>query len=173
MLNQRWPSVVNDGPTLIQYWVNVSCLLGLLSHHCLRTPVTPPGHFTAVQSQKAVGLSAKHTGAKHTGQHDVPRDIALVYKDTILIISKTYQRDGVGERYGQLDNYQNCYIFVARRAGCRNLQLELATEENASHFALVVTLVCGQSRDFRVCRRVKLRVNNRVRVGVFCSLLLN
>ena len=30
MLNQRGPSVVDDGPTLIQHWVNVSCLLGYL-----------------------------------------------------------------------------------------------------------------------------------------------
>ena len=50
-------------------------------------------------------------------------------------------------------------------------QSDLATEENASHFALVVALVCGQSRDFRVCRRVNRRVHYRarVRVGVFCT----
>ena len=40
----------------------------------------------------------------------------------------------------------------------------------ASHFALVVALVCGQSRDFRVCRRVTRHVPNRARVGVFCFL---
>ena len=49
-----------------------------------------------------------------------------------LIISKTYQRHDVSER----DNFQNCNIFVACRAGGR-----------ASHVALVVALVCGQSRD--------------------------
>ena len=40
-----------------------------------------------------------------------------------------------------------------RRAGCR-----------ASHVALVIAFVCGQSRDFRVCRRVPRRVPNHVRV---------
>ena len=51
-----------------------------------------------------------------------------------------------------------------RRAGCR-----------ASHVALdvvlVVTLVCEQSRDFRVCLRVPRRMTNRTRVGVFCTLM--
>ena len=44
-------------------------------------------------------------------------------------------------------------------AGCR-----------ASHVALVVALVCGQSCNFRVSRRVTRHVPNRadVRVGVFC-----
>ena len=70
-----------------------------------------------------------------------------------LIITKTYQRDDVRERERQRDNFQNCYIFVARRAGLR-----------ASHVALVVALVCGQSREFRVCRRVTRRVPNYARV---------
>ena len=45
-------------------------------------------------------------------------------------------------------------------AGCR-----------ASHVALVVALVCGQSCNFRVSRRVTRHVPNRadVRVGVFCT----
>ena len=34
---------------------------------------------------------------------------------------------------------------------------------------VVVTLVCGLSRDFRVCRRAPRRVPNRTRVGVFCT----
>ena len=79
---------------------------------------------------------------------------------------KTYQRDDVRER----KHFQICHIFVARRAGRR-------TGFRASYVALVVVLVvalvCGQSRDFRVCRRVpnraRRRVPNRARVGVFCS----
>ena len=41
----------------------------------------------------------------------------------------------------------------------------------ASHVALVVALVCGQSCNFRVSRRVTRHVPNRadVRVGVFCT----
>ena len=35
-----------------------------------------------------------------------------------LIIAKTYQRYGIGERDGQHDKFQNCYIFVACRASC-------------------------------------------------------
>ena len=35
------------------------------------------------------------------------------------VISKLYQRDGVGERDGQCDQIQTCHIFVARRSGCR------------------------------------------------------
>ena len=45
---------------------------------------------------------------------------------------------------------------TGRRAGFR-----------ASHVALVVALVCGQPRDFRVCCRVTRHVPNRARVGVF------
>ena len=44
--------------------------------------------------------------------------------------------------------FLNFYIFAARRA-------------------LVVALVCGQSRDFCICRRVLRRVPNRDRVVVF------
>ena len=32
--------------------------------------------------------------------------------------------------------------------------------------------MCGQSRDFRVCRRVTRRVADRDRLGVFCSLFI-
>ena len=39
-------------------------------------------------------------------------------------------------------------------------QSDLAIEENASYFTLVVALVCRQSRDFLVCRRVTRRVHN-------------
>ena len=28
MLNQCWANVVDDGPTLVQHWVDVLCLLG-------------------------------------------------------------------------------------------------------------------------------------------------
>ena len=37
MLFQCWPSVVDDGPTLKQHWVNVPCLPGtdLMSRHSL------------------------------------------------------------------------------------------------------------------------------------------
>ena len=38
----------------------------------------------------------------------------------------------------------------------------------AYHVALVVVLVCGQSHDFRVCRRVTRGVPDRARVSV-CS----
>ena len=79
------------------------------------------------------------------------------YQTLYLIITKfkTYQRAGVGEHDGQRDNFQNRYIFVARRAGFR-----------ASYslvFALVFALMCERARDFRVCRCV----HNRARVGVF------
>ena len=63
-----------------------------------------------------------------------------------LIIAKKYQRDDVRERDRERDHFQNCHIFVARRAGCR-----------ASHVAFDVALVCGQSRDFRVCCHVPRR----------------
>ena len=57
------------------------------------------------------------------------------------------QRDDVRERDRQRDHLKNCYIFVARRAGrragCRASPVALDLE-------LVVALVCGQSRDFRV-----------------------
>ena len=43
---------------------------------------------------------------------------------------------------------------------------DVGTEEKASHFAMVVALVCGQSRHFRVCRHDTPRVHNRARVGV-------
>ena len=72
---------------------------------------------------------------------------------------------------GNAIKFQNGYIFDARRSGCRAgfrvtiiPQSDLATEENASHFALFVALVCGQSR-------VTRRVYNRARVDVFWSLL--
>ena len=29
MLDQCWASVVDGGPTLVQHWVDVSCLLGI------------------------------------------------------------------------------------------------------------------------------------------------
>ena len=78
-----------------------------------------------------------------------------------MIIAKTYQRDDVSERDRQHDHFQNCYIFVARRADFR-----------ASHVALVIALGCGKSQNFRVYRRVTRRVPNhaRDRVGVFCTL---
>ena len=90
-----------------------------------------------------------------------------------MIISKTYERDAVDERDGKRDKFQNCYIFAARRACCRTgfrvttaINLSLP-QRKTPHIALV----CGQSRDFRVCRRVSRRVPDRarVRVGVFCS----
>ena len=72
----------------------------------------------------------------------------------------THQR----ERDRQSDLFQNCYIFIARRAGRR-------AGRRASFVALnvasVVELVCLQSRDCRVCRRVQRRVLNRARVSVF------
>ena len=43
-------------------------------------------------------------------------------------------------------------------------QSNLATEENVSHFALVVA--CGLSDGFRTCRVIAFAL--RVRVGVFC-----
>ena len=60
-----------------------------------------------------------------------------------------------------IDHYQNIparRLLNFRRVGFR-----------ASHVALVVALVCGQSGDFRVCRRVTRRVPNRARVRVFCA----
>ena len=72
------------------------------------------------------------------------------------------------ERDRQRDNFQNCYIFVVRRAGCH---AGIRVTHNLA--SLVVALLCGQSHDFRVCRRVTRRVHNRVcaRVGVFCIKL--
>ena len=65
--------------------------------------------------------------------------------------------------YRQRDHFENCYIFVARHAGCR-----------ASHVALVVAVgrrvgVWKVTRFscLRVsCRRVPRRVPNRARVSV-------
>ena len=34
-----------------------------------------------------------------------------------MVIAETYQRDDVSERDKQRVHFQNCYIFVARRAG--------------------------------------------------------
>ena len=84
---------------------------------------------------------------------DVVRYIPSFLQAHYLIISKTYQRDDVRERDRQRDHFQKCYIFVARR-----------TRRRASLVALVVALVCGQSRDFRVCRRIPRRAH----IGVFC-----
>ena len=90
---------------------------------------------------------------------DVPRDVASVFQTHYLIIGTTYQSDNVRERDRQQDHFQNCYIFVARRAGCRASHVAL-------DIALVVALVCGQSLDCRVCRRAPRRVPNRVRAHV-------
>ena len=72
-----------------------------------------------------------------------------------FIIGTTYQRDDVCDR--QRDIFQN---LPFRRAGRR-------ASHAGSHVALdvasVVALVCGQSCDCRVCRRMP----NRARGGVF------
>ena len=52
---------------------------------------------------------------------------ASVFQTHCLIIAQTYQRDDVCERDKQRDHFRNCYILVARRAGC-----------HASHVALGV-----------------------------------
>ena len=83
---------------------------------------------------------------------------ASLFQTHYFIIGTTYQRDDVRDR--QRDLFQNLHF---RRAGRR-------ASHTGSHVALdvtsVVALVCGQSRDCRVCRRVP----NRARVGVFCTL---
>ena len=59
---------------------------------------------------------------------------------------------------------QVCHAY---RAGFVSIpQSNLATGEDASHLALVFALACGQSREYRVCRRVHIRA----RVGVFLAL---
>ena len=88
------------------------------------------------------------------------RDVASVFQTRYLIIFKSYQRNAVRERDRQRDYFQNCYIFVARRSGCRAVFC-------ASHVELIVALVvvsvCGQSSEFRR-RRVPRRVSNCARV---------
>ena len=79
------------------------------------------------------------------------------------MISKTYQRDDVRDRDRQHNHFQISSIFVARRTNCC-----------ASHVALDVALVCGQSRHFRICRYVPRRVPKpafaHTRIGgVFCT----
>ena len=74
----------------------------------------------------------------------------------------------------QRDLFQNLHF---RRAGCRasrraGRRAGRRASHAGSHVALdvasVVALVCGQSRDCHVCRRVPNRA--RARVGVFCTL---
>ena len=80
------------------------------------------------------------------------------YQAHYFIIFKTYHRDDVRERDGQRDNVQNCHIFVERH-------VSFCARFRASHvalvFALLCALVCGQSRDFCVCRRITRRVHSR------------
>ena len=65
----------------------------------------------------------------------------------------------VGVRDRQCDLFQSCYIFVAPVVASYMLdELDIVS---------VVALVCGQSRECRVCRRVPRRVPNRARAGVF------
>ena len=82
------------------------------------------------------------------------------FKHIILIISKTYQRDDVSERDKQRDHFQNCYTVVALRAGCRASRV-------AFDIALLVALVCGQSRDFRVCLSSRASSRSRSRWCVY------
>ena len=107
---------------------------------------------------------------RKTHKRDCPRDdVASVFQTHYLIIVKTYQRGDVSERDRQSDHFQNCYIFVTRRADCR-------ASHAGSHVSLndaLVALVCGQSRDFCVCRRVPRRVANRARVRVFCTFTVS
>ena len=49
---------------------------------------------------------------------------------------------------------------------CQNIPARRRTR--ALDVALVVALVCGQSRNFHVYRRVSRRVPNRARIDVFC-----
>ena len=89
------------------------------------------------------GLSVKHTSAiSRATSHATLR---WFFKHTIW--SLVQHTSSTTYAY-----FQNCYIFVARFAGCR-----------ARHIALDITLVCWQSSDFRVCRRVTRRVSNRAR----------
>ena len=108
------------------------------------------------------GLYTKAWSVKHTNAiaHATSRATSRrFFKHTILSLPKHTSVTTYASAIGKLsDHFQNCYIFVARRrTGCR-----------ASHVALdvalvVAWLVCGQSRDFSVCRRVP----RRARVGVF------
>ena len=83
------------------------------------------------------------------------------YQTHCIVIAETCQCKGEGEREGQREKFRNRYIFFHASG--------LKTGKN-SHFALVFTLVCWQSGQFQICRRVTRRVHirSRVRVGVFC-----
>ena len=72
---------------------------------------------------------------------DVPRDVASAFQTHYLIIAQTYLCDDVRERDRRRDLFQNCYIFVARRASCRASHV-------ASIVGLVVGLVCGHHAIF-------------------------
>ena len=64
--------------------------------------------------------------------------------------------------------------FFSRRAGFRVTTIRPWNRENASHFALVFTLVCRQSGKFGICCHVSRRLNicSRARIGVFCNSVL-
>ena len=95
---------------------------------------------------------------KHTNA--IAHATTSVFQTHFFIIGITYQRDDVRERDRQRDLFQNCYILrrAGRRANCR-------AGRRASYVALdvgsVVALLCRQSRDCRVCRRVTRCVPNR------------
>ena len=76
-----------------------------------------------------------------------------------------------------LDHYQNSATTYASAIGhAIILKTVIFSSCVAPVAAPVVALVCEQSRDFRVCRRVPRRVHNhpcaRVHVGVLCTLFL-
>ena len=104
---------------------------------------------------------------RETHQCDCPRvvsrDVASVFQTHYFIICLTYQRDDVCDRQRHL--FQNCCISVAPAFAPR-------AAHRASHVALdvasFVALVCEQSRDCRVPRRVPNRA--RARVGMFCTI---
>ena len=85
---------------------------------------------------------------------DRARLLHVGYQTHYLIISKTNQRKAYASAMGNVIIFKT-NIFVARRAGFR-------AGFRPSHVAMVFTLVCGQSRDFRVYRRVSRRVHNRI-----------
>ena len=114
----------------------------------------------------------QQTNEQSTKEQNTPTQTSLVHQAHYLIISKTYQRDGVGERDGQRDKFHNCYIFNARRAVVMPVfaslsQSALATEgtHHISHWLWRWYVDCNAIFASVVTRCV----HNRVRVGVFCT----
>ena len=105
--------------------------------------------------------SVRHTKAI------APATSRRFFKHTIRLSPQHTSATTYASTTGNKNHLQNCYISVThrdgRRAGCRASHVALDV-------ALVFALVYGQSRDFRVPRRVHNCARSPVHIGVFCTL---